>query len=92
MRALTEPFLKHSLVSQFLLSCYKKKKKHAPYQEFYKNGSLKTVGNFLNDKREGVFKTYHENGMIKSESLFENDQIILQKEFDNYGSLIPKSS
>ena len=43
-------------------------KKEGPYEEYYKNGQLKTLGYFTKGRKEGTFEYYKENGnLVKTE-------------------------
>lgn len=41
-------------------------------QEYYRDGSLKTIGTFINGKKSGTWMRFHSNGMISDSSVFIN--------------------
>ena len=43
-----------------------KKFKNGPYQKYYKNGQLKTSGQYLNNEKVGNWKGFYETGELKS--------------------------
>ena len=58
------------------------------YQEFYEDGSIKTIGAFVDDQREGSFKSYNKEGGLISEKIYEKGEKKLGKSYDGYGNLI----
>lgn len=45
---------------------------HGKYLMYYKSGSIKAKGNYLNNKREGEWIYYHENGSVALKKNFSN--------------------
>jgi len=45
---------------------------HGKYVMYYKNGSVKAQGKYLNNKREGEWIYFHENGSIALKKNFYN--------------------
>lgn len=41
----------------------------------YPNGKIKTVGTFINGKKEGYFEEFYENGELKSQSYYLEDNL-----------------
>ena len=46
------------------------KEKHGPFQDYYKNGNLKTSGTYERGKKLGHWKYYYPNGKLKKEMVF----------------------
>lgn len=44
-------------------------------QTYYKNGELKSQGNTIDNKKNGIWKFYYQSGEIKSEGNFKNDRL-----------------
>ncbi|MEI7543106.1 MAG: hypothetical protein WCJ94_07645 [bacterium] len=56
--------------------------------EYYENGKLMVIKNYLNSQRNGEYKLYYPSGELWKEGRFSNDQIIRLKTYTKNGKLI----
>jgi antitoxin component YwqK of YwqJK toxin-antitoxin module len=61
----------------FLVSCENNKQEHRIKfgQEVYQNGTLKSKGALINDKKFGLWIFYNEDSSVSSEYLYYNDSL-----------------
>ena len=51
--------------------------KHGEWKEYDSTtGYLKYIGNYILDKKEGIWQEFKKNGKLKNEVLYENDKVI----------------
>jgi antitoxin component YwqK of YwqJK toxin-antitoxin module len=46
--------------------------KNGVYEEYYENGKMKCIVNYVDDKKHGVYRSYHESGKMEAEIYFLN--------------------
>ena len=46
--------------------------RHGLFRAFYRNGQLKSEGQYEHDAEQGLWRDYHENGQLAAEGLYEN--------------------
>ncbi|MBI2968671.1 MAG: toxin-antitoxin system YwqK family antitoxin [Bacteroidetes bacterium] len=51
-------------------------RKYGEWREFYKNGTIKSEGNYRDNKKHGVFRYYFENGTLKGTFTYEEGELI----------------
>jgi len=51
------------------------------YKTYYKNGQLKMLNNFKNDKFHGIYISYNENGQLVFIGIFEDGKLIDWKDY-----------
>ncbi|WP_298237534.1 energy transducer TonB [uncultured Algibacter sp.] len=60
--------MKHLILALFLVaSCVvfpQKKKRHGPFEDYYKSGELKTLGQYREGKRIGKWQDFYETGQL----------------------------
>ena len=61
------PFFLHGQTEDFFEGFYVK--------TYYKNGEIKSQGNTIDNKKNGMWRFYYQNGEIKSEGNFKNDRL-----------------
>ena len=59
-----------SLYSEGLYSDIELKNNNGEYKSFYGNKKLKTIGNYKQDKKDGIWLTYHYNGMLADSTYY----------------------
>jgi antitoxin component YwqK of YwqJK toxin-antitoxin module len=67
---------------------YDKNKKNGQFKAFFIGGELQSEENWVAGLKHGYFRTYHTKGKLKSESLFDRDQLMLSRKYDEYGTLV----
>jgi hypothetical protein len=50
-------------------------------------GKVRTLGNYKDGKREGVFRQWYENGQLRYEVNFKDDELISEKTWDEKGKI-----
>ncbi len=50
-------------------------RRNGVYRRFYENNMIMELGNYLNDKAEGVFYYWDENGFLKRKELWEKNKL-----------------
>lgn len=60
-------------------------------KEYYETGELKSVGNYKNNKKEGIETEYWETGVIKTKSFYKNNLLIdIQTLYYPVGNILAK--
>ena len=54
--------------------------RQGPWQGYWPNGTLKWEGNFVDDKRQGIFKEYDKQGNLKELAKYDQDRILPEAE------------
>ena len=49
---------------------------------YYPNGQIKTVGTYINGKKDGYFEEFYENGELKNQCFYKDD--LLHGYVENY--------
>lgn len=56
--------------------------KEGEYKSYHKNGQLKLICNYVNNKKEGMYKSYYKNGQLKVICNYVNNMI--EGEYKSY--------
>ncbi|WP_443633585.1 DUF1036 domain-containing protein [Candidatus Marifrigoribacter sp. Uisw_064] len=66
---------------------------HGVSKEYYENGQLKTIGEFIKGEEVGIHKEYYNNGQLKSNTTFvDGNKIGLYEEYLENGSPYEKGN
>jgi protein TonB len=70
-------------------SDYQKKVMGGAYEEYYEDGRIKTVANFVHDSLDGELKSYWDNGRLKRDDFFAREKLLRGRCLDSTGRLLP---
>ena len=59
--------------------------RHGHMKMYHETGELMYVGEWKNNRQEGLWKLYYKNGCLKRENIFQNHEKISQKEYSKNG-------
>ena len=70
---------------------YKNGKKDGRWKRYFKNGVERSSEVWNNGRKEGQFmEFYEEDGNVKSDRLFENNKMVSEKLYDEFGNSVDK--
>lgn len=84
-----EFFISGTKKSETYYSSYANRTKSKQYKQWYENGQINIIANYINNKLNGEVLTYWEDGSPKREDTYNNNVLVNGKCWDKEGNNIP---